>query len=125
MTKFKFIPIETLLEMSENNEDFKLIEVLPEEGFKKGHIPGAINMPLDKLEMLAKERLPKDNLIERSAEGVASNTRSVPIVVYCASYSCQASSKGARMLMEMGYENVLDFKAGKKGWVAAGLELAL
>jgi len=109
MTKFKFIPIETLLEMSENNEDFKLIEVLPEEGFKKGHIPGAINMPLDKLKTLAKEHLPKDNLI----------------VVYCASYSCQASSKGARMLMEMGYENVLDFKAGKKGWVAAGLELAL
>jgi rhodanese-related sulfurtransferase len=27
-------------------------------------------------------------------------------------------------LLEMGYTNVLDYKAGKQGWTSAGLELA-
>jgi len=44
-------------------------------------------------------------------------------VVYCNSYACQASTWTARALMELGYQNTLDFKASKKGWVDAGLEL--
>ena len=45
------------------------------------------------------------------------------ITVYCASYGCLASTNAAKTLLELGYKNVLDFKAGKKGWVGAGLEL--
>lgn len=107
MPRIEFITIERLLEMSANKEKFKLVEVLAEDEFKSGHILGAINLPLDKLETLAKEHLKKTDTI----------------VVYCASYSCQASTKAARKLLDMGYEKTLDFKAGKRGWVHAGLEL--
>jgi rhodanese-related sulfurtransferase len=107
MSKIRFITIENLLEMLVNNEEFKLVEVLPEESFKSGHIPGAINIPLEKLETLAKEYLKKTDTI----------------VVYCASYTCQASTKAAKKLLEMGYEKTLDFKAGKQGWRHAGFEL--
>lgn len=101
------IPIETMLEMSVNNEPFKLVEVLSEDDYKKGHISGAINIPLDKLKEKAPDQLQKNETI----------------VVYCGSYSCGASTKAAKKLTEMGYTNVLDFKASKKGWVDAGFPL--
>ena len=107
MAKIKFIAIEQLLEMMENKDKFKLVEVLKEESFKDGHIPEAINIPVDKLKDFAKKYLNKTDTI----------------VVYCASYTCHASTNAARILMEMGYNKVFDFKGSKKTWVDAGFEL--
>jgi rhodanese-related sulfurtransferase len=78
--KIKFITLENLLEMFANKEKFRLVEVLSEENFKNGHIPGAINLPFDKLEVLAKEHLEKTDTI----------------VVYCGSYACQTSTRAAK-----------------------------
>jgi len=107
MAKIKLIHIETVLEMTVNNEPFKLVDVLSEESFKKGHIPGAVNVPLDQLEEKAPSLFDKNDTI----------------VVYCASYHCRASTKAAEKLLAMGYGKTLDFKAGKKGWADSGLEL--
>lgn len=107
MVRIKFISLDQLLEMKANNDRFKLVEVLSEDNFKEGHIPGAINLPMDKLAVLAKKYLKKTDTI----------------VVYCASYACHASTKAAELLLKMGYRKTLDFKASKKGWIDAGLEL--
>jgi rhodanese-related sulfurtransferase len=107
MKKLTFITIERLLEMNANDEKFTLVDVLSEESYKDGHIPGAINIPLGNLESLAERYLDRKDTI----------------VVYCGSYSCQASTKATRKLLEMGYENTLDFKAGKRGWQHTGLGL--
>lgn len=107
MPKLKFITMETLLEMLENKEKFKLVEVLAKEEYNKGHIPGAINIPLEDLEKLAKQKLKKTDAI----------------IVYCASYTCHASTKAARKLLGLGYNRMLDFKGGKRWWQHAGLDL--
>ena len=107
MKKLRFITIERLLEMKANNEKITLVDVLSEESYKEDHIPGAINIPLRKLEQMAEHHLDKQEII----------------VVYCGSYSCQKSTKAARKLLELGYENTLDFKAGKRGWQHTGLGL--
>ena len=107
MKKIKFISIEQLLEMMENREKFKLVEVLGEESFKQGHLPGAISIPVDQLEKAGKNKLKKTDRI----------------VVYCASYTCHASTNAAKILLNMGYNNVFDFKGSKKAWVDAGFEL--
>jgi len=105
--KVKFISIDKLLEMEANNENFKLVEVLKEDSYKQGHIPGAINIPVNKLNELAPKQLKKTDTI----------------VVYCTSYGCNASTNAAKSLMKMDHKKILDFKGGKKMWVDAGLEL--
>ena len=78
-----------------------------EDSYKDGHIPNAINIPVDNLERYVSKKLKKTDTI----------------VVYCASYSCHASTNAAKALLEIGYKNVMDFKGGKKTWVDAGFEL--
>ena len=106
--RVSFITIETLLEMMENKDIFKLVEVLSEEDYAKGHIPGAVNIPTDQIAERAPKELPDKN---------------EAIVTYCASYKCHASTEAARKLTDMGYTKVLDYKASKKGWEAAGMPL--
>lgn len=107
MKRIKFVSLDNLLEMMENSDKFKLVEVLSEENYKEGHIPGAVNLPMDQLEKSAKKYLKKTDTI----------------VVYCASYHCHASTNATRMLLDMGYKKVFDFKGSKKLWVDSGLEL--
>ena len=107
MKRIKFIAIEQLLEMMENKDKFKLVEVLGEDSYKDGHISNAINIPVDKLEKEAGKKLKKTGTI----------------VVYCASYHCPASTNAAKILLKMGYSKTFDFKGSKKAWVDAGLEL--
>ncbi len=107
MSRLKFITLEELLEMFENKVDFKLVDVLANAEYEKGHIPEAINVPLDELEKSAKQRLSKNETL----------------VVYCASYTGNASTKAAGGLLNLGYEHVFDFKGGKHWWQHAGLEL--
>ena len=59
MGKLIFITIEKLLEMKANDEKFKLVEVLPEESYKNGHIPGAIYILLNKLSGLWQTNISK------------------------------------------------------------------
>lgn len=54
----------------ERKDDFLLLETLAPAAYQQGHLPGAVNMPLDKLRELAPDLAP-----EKDAE----------IVVYCAS----------------------------------------
>ena len=109
MAKVKFLALDGLLEMQTNNEKFALVEVLSEDSYKKGHIPGAINIPVDELAEEAPKKLKKTDTI----------------VVYCASYTCHASTNAAKMLLDMGFKKVLDFKGSKKAWTDAGFELVI
>lgn len=107
MAAIKLITLEQLLEMQINNEPFTLVETLTDEDYKKGHIPGAINIPSDAIVRRAKDEVGKDDTV----------------VTYCANYACQASTIAAKKLLDTGYSNVLDFKGGKQAWVDAGLDL--
>jgi len=114
MEKIKLITLEQLMEMDVNGQKFKLVEVLGEDSFKKGHIPGAINIPV-----------PKDITVKELTEvsKVKGVKKTDTIVTYCASYPCHASTRAATLFLKAGFKKTLDFKASKKGWVDAGFEL--
>jgi rhodanese-related sulfurtransferase len=40
--------------------------------------------------------------------------------VYCQSPRCGSATKAARILAELGYADVREFREGKEAWIAAG-----
>jgi rhodanese-related sulfurtransferase len=82
-----------------------LVEALPEPHWKKGHLPGALNLPLEGLANRAAEILPD---------------RDANIVVYCSGPSCQNSHIAKRKLSDLGYSRVRVFGGGKSAWTDAG-----
>ena len=54
----------------DRGDRFALVETLPEAAFQKAHLPGAVNLPPDRLRELAPRLLP-----DKGAQ----------IIVYCAS----------------------------------------
>lgn len=94
-------------ELEEMDEDeFLLINVLGEQDHRKQHIPGSVNIPLDRLE---------ENL-----DGLPEDKK---IVVYCKSIDCEASEDAARKLQKHGFDNVLDYAPGIKAWKNSGNNL--
>jgi len=90
-----------------NGDKVALVEVLSEEKFRDFHLPGAMNVPLG----------PKfDDQIQTVVP-----EKDTPVIVYCWDKDCEASSKAAARLDELGYHEVYDYEAGKADWKAAGL----
>ena len=83
-----------------------LLEALPEKYWRDWHLPGARNLPHDRVRELAPALLP-----DKSAE----------LIVYCASSTCQNSHIAARVLEQIGYANVSVYSGGKQDWQEAGL----
>ena len=91
-------------------EPLVLVEALPAGHFAKGHLPGAINLPHDKVREMAPSLLPD---------------RNAAIVTYCASATCQNSHIAAHTLRAMGYANVRVYAEGKQDWIEAGLPVEI
>ncbi len=83
-----------------------LVEALPEKYWRDWHLPGAKHLPHDQVKQLSPSVLPDKN---------------VPIVVYCASVTCQNSHIAGRTLEQLGYTNVQVYAGGKQDWQEAGL----
>jgi rhodanese-related sulfurtransferase len=87
-----------------------IAEILGPQYFSSGHLPGALNLPLEGFAESAQRALP-----DKAAE----------VVVYCASSTCQNSDIAARKLHSLGYQNVRVFKGGKAAWKDAGRPLVV
>jgi rhodanese-related sulfurtransferase len=83
-------------------------EILGPQSFASGHLPGAVNLPLEGFAESAARLLP---------------SKSAEIVVYCSSVTCQNSHIAERKLRSLGYENVRVFAGGKAAWKDAGYRL--
>lgn len=84
-----------------------VINVLPKDVYDDCRIRGSLNVPLAELDAAA-EKWNKDQ----------------EIVVYCASYKCDASKKGYKMLVDKGFTNVMAYEGGTKEWKEKGYAIA-
>jgi len=83
-----------------------VINVLDKEYYDDCHIPGSIHVPMaDVVATAEKEAWSKET----------------PIVVYCANYSCTASSAVCKQLVDAGFVNSQAYEAGMAGWIQAQL----
>jgi rhodanese-related sulfurtransferase len=89
-------------------EDFVLVDALAPMAYAMSHLPGAINITPEWIDDRARRRIPD---------------RDTEVVVYCADVDCDASTRVANRLIELGYSNILHYAEGKRDWTAAGLPL--
>lgn len=80
-----------------------VVDARPPRKFKKGHIPGAINIPATRFEAMA-DQLPGNKEAE--------------LVFYCGGYKCPLSPKAANKARSLGYANIRLFQAGYPEWKA-------
>jgi rhodanese-related sulfurtransferase len=80
-----------------------LLDVRPAEEYQAGHLPDAINIPLEQLETML-DQLPKDR----------------EIVAYCRGPYCVLSHQAVQRLRKLGYQ-IRRFEEGFPEWKAAGL----
>lgn len=85
------------------HEDFVLINVLKPDAFRQQHIRTSINIPVD------------DDDFEQLVERVVAD-KGRKIVVYCASFDCDASQQAAEKLENAGFEAVYDYEGGTRDW---------
>lgn len=88
---------------------FTVIDTRAESHYEAGHVPGAINIPHRRL-----------NAAALVAHGVPADH---VLVTYCAGPHCNASTRGALRLAEMG-RAVKEMPGGLLGWRAEGFPVA-
>ncbi|MEU4252794.1 rhodanese-like domain-containing protein [Amycolatopsis sp. NPDC026612] len=84
-------------------DGYVVVETRAPEAFAQAHIPGAINLPYRDL----------------TPETTAHLDRDVVYVCYCESTNCNAATKGALKLAELGFK-VKRLSGGITSWIAAG-----
>lgn len=95
--------------LNDNNEDIVLIDVRTKEEFigELGHLPGAINIPLDEL----KARIAELN-----------NYQNKPVIALCR--TDRRASIAAQQLKKAGFTNITILKNGMIGWNELSYELS-
>ncbi len=101
---------EQLRRVIEGPQRVPVINVLDQDSYEQKHIPDSVSVPLS-----------EPNFVDQVDEQVSNRTD--PVVVYCASSSCDASERAAEKLERAGFTGVRDFEAGVEGWAEAGYRL--
>lgn len=109
ITRFSFgipqLPPEPATQMY-NKEDAQFVDLRGEADFRKGHLPGAINVGISGLEQ-------KNRRLEKAKKR--------PVIVYC--QNGMQSAKAGKKLKELGFEQVYLLKGGFASWETAGLPI--
>jgi rhodanese-related sulfurtransferase len=104
-----------ILSLKETQNYFKtkkaiFIDARPLGAFNKGHIPGAINLPIDLFEQYYPD---VDNEIDENDS----------LIIYCTSLDCHFSASLAEILTEYGYKKIMLFEGGIVTWEEVGLPI--
>jgi rhodanese-related sulfurtransferase len=105
---YEEISRESLRQKIENREEnFTLLEVTSKKEYQESHLPHAINIPLDDIDLLV------PRFVANKWED---------LVVY-GNGPEDVSQQAARLLLSLGYKNVKWYPGGKSDWVGAGLPI--
>ncbi|MBC7348910.1 MAG: rhodanese-like domain-containing protein [Candidatus Aminicenantes bacterium] len=91
-----------------HNQQAAILDSRPSLEFRRGHIPGAVSVPLDEV------KSGNYGLLQTIPGGQ-------PLIIYCEGGDCLTSLNLARLLHERGFRDLRIFSGGWEDWTAAGL----
>ena len=94
-----------------------IIDVREPYEFKKGHLPGAVNIPRGRLEWDVVDH-PQLAALTKDNDQAAKNAE---LILYCGSGG--RSALAADTLQKLGYKNVLSMAGGFRGWKNANRKI--
>ena len=97
----------------QENPNALVIDVRQAEDLGDACIPGALNVPLGVLPIKADTELPKEVTDERLQD------RNRQVILTCGPGG--QAALGAKMLKDLGFNNVAIVDGGTRGWTSAGL----
>jgi len=101
-------PSDVQADLNKGVPGFVVVDCRGTESYARGHVPGAVSLPYRTMTAETVSRLiPKDRTV----------------VTYCSSLTCNASTKGALRLSELGYR-VKEMVGGFESWKAKGYAVA-
>src|SRR3989344_778281 len=101
------ISSEKLMQILENDNNEILLDRRYPKKYRKEHIVGAINLPLETLESEYESKIPDKNSL---------------IITSCDSFLCSTSTDCYKKLAELGYKNLFELPGGIADWKANGYE---
>jgi rhodanese-related sulfurtransferase len=102
--KYTTGPVEVSHMMDENLQEAQIIDVRASEDYRRGHIPGAVNLPRDQWDN--PQNLSKDKTN----------------ILYCYNQTCHLAAKAGMILAAKGYP-VMEMEGGFETWEQKGLEV--
>ena len=102
------------------NPQHVILDVRDTAASSKGHIKGAVAMPVANLQAMTQEFIKTKT--KAGLPGASSKT--APIIVYADTEAADAAAKGYAELRKWGYKKVTILKGGFNGWQTAGLPTA-
>jgi rhodanese-related sulfurtransferase len=140
---YKILSAKTLLQKINRGEIPILIDCRPEDEYRAGHLPGAVNVSMDSygfgkktlikvaMEKIIKqtgrqihfvlidtatgeEYMPRKKLLELLK--YLPDDRDKKVIVYCRQPACTRSPMAARWIVTLGYKNVFRYAGGWKEW---------
>lgn len=96
-------PSDVHADLESGTASFLVLDARSPDAYARAHVPGAVNLPHRAIE----------------ADTTSSFSKDVPIVTYCDGIQCNASTKAAMKLSELGFL-VKEMIGGLDGWIRDG-----
>ncbi len=94
-----------------------LYDVRPQSCYRRGHIPGAINLTY---EMNSPKEVDYDDALDRFDVTRLPKDKNAPVIFQCGGAECWYCYKASRYALKAGYKKVYWFRGGLPAWRAAG-----
>ena len=101
--------VDTMLAKGLLDKGVTFVDVRSPEDYKKGHIPGAVNLPV------------YENFSSETLSAIVKKNQRV--LFYCNGVSCQASSIATKKALDWGWKSIFYYREGFPAWVRSGLEV--
>ena len=112
---YKVVTTQELKGWLDQKKDMLIVDTLPADNFRKQHIPGAVNVEIQRPELTQ-----MSDKMRADFEKLLGPNKDRTIVFYCGFTDCERSHNGAMWATKFGYKNAYRQPGGIKGWLEAG-----